>query len=198
MRLQSLERAVGARAVPLEASAGAHTAAAAKGYTGEAAGVIVAQAAAIAAAMRTAALEPADRAMLGYAEKLTLTPWEMVEEDVTALRSAGFDDAEAADDAGSHLDLERGGGLSQRLRGGEAQERGVDLMAPRAQGGRGEGDVPVDPQLDGVALERGTSNRGQTKPIQHDARCPPRLAVAPPVPDVGFKSEMWGLDFLSV
>jgi len=31
--------------------------------------------------------------MLTYVEKLTLTPWEMVEADVVALREAGFSDA---------------------------------------------------------------------------------------------------------
>ena len=30
--------------------------------------------------------------MLVYTEKLTRTPWDMVEEDVQALRDAGFDD----------------------------------------------------------------------------------------------------------
>ncbi|MBL8163103.1 MAG: peroxidase-related enzyme [Anaerolineae bacterium] len=39
-----------------------------------------------------AALSPADRAMLDYAAKLTLTPHAMQEADVQALRQAGFDD----------------------------------------------------------------------------------------------------------
>jgi len=39
-----------------------------------------------------AALLPADRAMLDYVAKLTLTPSEVTREDVQALRDAGFDD----------------------------------------------------------------------------------------------------------
>ena len=35
--------------------------------------------------------------MLEYTEKLTLRPWEMVEEDVIALRDAGFTDAAILD-----------------------------------------------------------------------------------------------------
>ena len=35
--------------------------------------------------------------MLAYVEKLTLRPWDMVEEDVVALRSAGFSDAAILD-----------------------------------------------------------------------------------------------------
>ncbi len=46
---------------------------------------------------RQAHLEQADRAMLAYVEKLTLTPWEMVEADVVALRQAGFSDADILD-----------------------------------------------------------------------------------------------------
>jgi len=45
------------------------------------------------AAWRQADLSQADRAMLVYTEKLTLEPWAMFEEDVHALRAAGFDDA---------------------------------------------------------------------------------------------------------
>ena len=41
---------------------------------------------------RGVALEPADRAMLEYADKLTRTPSAMVEADVLALREAGFED----------------------------------------------------------------------------------------------------------
>ncbi len=37
-------------------------------------------------------LEPSDRAMLDYAIKLTLEPARMVEQDVTRLREAGFED----------------------------------------------------------------------------------------------------------
>jgi uncharacterized peroxidase-related enzyme len=46
---------------------------------------------------RSADLSPADHAMLTYSEKLTLTPWEMVEEDVIALREVGFSDAAILD-----------------------------------------------------------------------------------------------------
>lgn len=35
--------------------------------------------------------------MLVYAEKLTLRPWDMVEEDVIALREAGFSDSAILD-----------------------------------------------------------------------------------------------------
>lgn len=44
-----------------------------------------------------APLSEADRAMLEYAEKLTLRPWEMVEADVQALRAAGFSDTAILD-----------------------------------------------------------------------------------------------------
>ena len=46
---------------------------------------------------RAAQLDQADQAMLAYVEKLTLRPWNMVEEDVAALRSAGFSDAAILD-----------------------------------------------------------------------------------------------------
>lgn len=46
---------------------------------------------------RQAKLSDADRAMLTYAEKLTLTPWAMIEADVIALREAGFSDAAILD-----------------------------------------------------------------------------------------------------
>ena len=46
---------------------------------------------------RTADLSKADREMLVYTEKLTLTPWEMVEADVIALREVGFRDAAILD-----------------------------------------------------------------------------------------------------
>jgi uncharacterized peroxidase-related enzyme len=39
-----------------------------------------------------AKLTSAERAMLDYAYKLTLTPWEMVKADIEALRSQGFSD----------------------------------------------------------------------------------------------------------
>jgi uncharacterized peroxidase-related enzyme len=39
-----------------------------------------------------AALSPADRAMLDYVAKLTLTPASVSREDVQLLREAGFDD----------------------------------------------------------------------------------------------------------
>ncbi len=37
-------------------------------------------------------LTPANRAMLDYAHKLTLTPWDMTEADVQTLRNHGFSD----------------------------------------------------------------------------------------------------------
>ena len=42
---------------------------------------------------KEAPLEPADRAMLDYAIKLTLTPADVSSQDVDALRREGFDDA---------------------------------------------------------------------------------------------------------
>ena len=46
---------------------------------------------------RGAELSQADRVMLTYVEKLTQRPWEMVEQDVIALRAAGFSDAAILD-----------------------------------------------------------------------------------------------------
>ncbi len=46
---------------------------------------------------REARLDEADRAMLTYAEKLTLRPWDMVDGDVAALRAAGFSDSAILD-----------------------------------------------------------------------------------------------------
>jgi len=46
---------------------------------------------------RAAVLDDADQAMLAYVEKLTLRPWEMVKDDVLALRAAGFSDAAILD-----------------------------------------------------------------------------------------------------
>jgi uncharacterized peroxidase-related enzyme len=40
----------------------------------------------------TAQLSPADRAMLDYAAKLTLTPTAVQESDIERLRDVGFDD----------------------------------------------------------------------------------------------------------
>ncbi len=42
-------------------------------------------------------LSPADREMLDYAVKLTLTPWEMVADDVDQLRELGFSDSAILD-----------------------------------------------------------------------------------------------------
>jgi uncharacterized peroxidase-related enzyme len=44
-----------------------------------------------------ASINSADRAMLAYAEKLTVRPWDMVEADVLQLREAGFSDAAILD-----------------------------------------------------------------------------------------------------
>jgi uncharacterized peroxidase-related enzyme len=41
---------------------------------------------------RTADLAPAERAMLDYVAKLTLTPARVCRQDVEGLRQAGFDD----------------------------------------------------------------------------------------------------------
>ena len=41
---------------------------------------------------RQANLTPADRAMLDYVYKLTLTPWDMTEADVVVLRTMCFSD----------------------------------------------------------------------------------------------------------
>lgn len=46
---------------------------------------------------RTAALTPADRALLEFAERLTLQPASMGRADVEALRRHGFDDDAVAD-----------------------------------------------------------------------------------------------------
>ena len=46
---------------------------------------------------RAMGLEPADRAMLDYAAKLTREPWAMRRSDVEALTAAGFSDAAILD-----------------------------------------------------------------------------------------------------
>lgn len=46
---------------------------------------------------RTADLSEADRAMLEYAAKLTLEPWNMDKSDVEKLRETGFSDAAILD-----------------------------------------------------------------------------------------------------
>ncbi len=51
----------------------------------------------IATDYRDAALDVADKRMLDYAAKLTRTPWEMGEDDVIALRDAGFSDRAVLD-----------------------------------------------------------------------------------------------------
>jgi len=48
---------------------------------------------------RSASLEPADRALCEYAEKLTLRPQEVERADVEGLRRAGFDDGQILDAA---------------------------------------------------------------------------------------------------
>lgn len=75
---------------------------------------------------RSASLSAADRQMLTYTEKLTLTPWEMVEADVIALRNIGFSDA-------AILDINQVTGyyaLVNRL----ADGLGVELEAYRREG----------------------------------------------------------------
>ena len=49
---------------------------------------------AIARDFRKANLDPKDRAMLEYAEKITLSPAQVGEDDVSALRKAGWSDQE--------------------------------------------------------------------------------------------------------
>ena len=46
---------------------------------------------------REAELDEKDRAMLEYVAKLTLEPWNMVEDDVVKLRESGFSDAAILD-----------------------------------------------------------------------------------------------------
>ena len=46
---------------------------------------------------RQADVTPAERAILTYAEKLTLTPWNVEEADVEDLRKAGFSDQDILD-----------------------------------------------------------------------------------------------------
>lgn len=46
---------------------------------------------------RDASISAADNAMLDYAVKLTLEPWNMLEQDVILLREAGFSDAAILD-----------------------------------------------------------------------------------------------------
>ena len=75
---------------------------------------------------RSADLRAADRQMLIYTEKLTLTPWEMVEADVIALREVGFSD-------GAILDINQVTGyyaFVNRL----ADGLGVELEAYRLEG----------------------------------------------------------------
>lgn len=46
---------------------------------------------------RRAAIGGRERAMLEYAVKLTLEPWQMIKQDVEELRQAGFTDADVLD-----------------------------------------------------------------------------------------------------
>jgi uncharacterized peroxidase-related enzyme len=46
---------------------------------------------------RVAEIDEKDRAMLDYAAKLTLEPWNMSEEDVAELREKGFSDEAVLD-----------------------------------------------------------------------------------------------------
>jgi uncharacterized peroxidase-related enzyme len=46
---------------------------------------------------RQADLSPSDQAMLTYAVKLTLEPWNMIEKDVVDLRESGFSDTDILD-----------------------------------------------------------------------------------------------------
>lgn len=44
-------------------------------------------------------VEPADTALLDYAEKLTVTPWSVTREDIDRLREHGLDDTAILDAA---------------------------------------------------------------------------------------------------
>ena len=46
---------------------------------------------------RQASLSEKQRVMLAYAEKLTLTPWDMAIDDVNALKAAGFSERDILD-----------------------------------------------------------------------------------------------------
>jgi uncharacterized peroxidase-related enzyme len=46
---------------------------------------------------KTAGIDEKDRAMLEYVAKLTLEPWNMVEDDVNKLRAKGFSDGAILD-----------------------------------------------------------------------------------------------------
>jgi uncharacterized peroxidase-related enzyme len=46
---------------------------------------------------RDAELTDSDRVMLDYVEKLTLSPWDIVRDDVEKLRAAGYSDAAILD-----------------------------------------------------------------------------------------------------
>ena len=52
---------------------------------------------ALAEDFRAAEITPAEKAMLVYAEKLTIEPWNMKEQDVTNLRNVGFSDVAILD-----------------------------------------------------------------------------------------------------
>jgi uncharacterized peroxidase-related enzyme len=52
---------------------------------------------AVAKDYRTAPITERERAFLGYAEKLTRTPWEMDEGDVQSMRAAGLGDRDILD-----------------------------------------------------------------------------------------------------
>ncbi len=52
---------------------------------------------ALAADYRQAGLAADDRAMLDYAVKLTSEPWKMRQDDIAALRAAGFEDSAILD-----------------------------------------------------------------------------------------------------
>jgi uncharacterized peroxidase-related enzyme len=52
---------------------------------------------AVAQDYRTAPITERERAILSYAEKLTRTPWEMVEDDIAPMRAAGLTDRDVLD-----------------------------------------------------------------------------------------------------
>jgi uncharacterized peroxidase-related enzyme len=85
-------------------------------------------AAAVAADWRAAPLEPDERVMLAFAEKLAVAPHTMARADVAGLRAAGFADVDVLD----IVLLVCYRSFINRL----ADALGVELDAPFAQDGR--------------------------------------------------------------
>lgn len=116
---------------------------------------------------RTAPLSPADRALCLFAGKLALRPGEMEEEDVRALRSAGFDDRAIHDAAqvASYFSY------INRI----AEGLGVDL----------EPDMPPRPggPAAGAGGSPSTDGTGTMTIVWHCLRCNHHLPAGMPLPD---------------